>query len=323
MGGGARGRVWASGFATAVNEDAELTGIADRILSDPRQPIPYSDYAVLCHRNDDVQLIAEYLATRSIPVANFGNFMEREEVRDLLALLSMHAEYGMTALPRVGRMQSHALRDEDLDALLNAAAETKGGLPAVIRGPCPEGMDPANFSHFQQAWKSLSAATFQEAVWPFYAEYLFEDGQYIRRLLDKQTPQSEQQLLAIGQLLLLARTFEARHAAFAGEPLSPIEQKREFLRYMRRLWFLRVIPFLEDGRFPFDSPRDDAPPPPGMIGVAGDAPERELEALFFVAMTRARDGLVLQPVIYVWEEELNAIAASRSAAACAQRRLAE
>lgn len=308
-------------FATAVNEDAELTGIADRILSDPRQPIPYSDYAVLCHRNDDVQLIAEYLAARGIPVANFGNFMEREEVRDLLALLSMHAEYGMTALARVGRMQSHALRDEDLDALLNAAAETKGGLPAVIRGPCPKDMDPANFLHFQQAWKSLSAATFQEAVWPFYAEYLFEDGQYIRRLLDKQTPQSEQQLLAIGQLLLLARTFEARHAAFAGEPLSPIEQKREFLRYMRRLWFLRdgrlpmpavsseavyvgtvhsakglefgvvFIPFLEDGRFPFDPPRDDAPPPPGMIGVAGDAPERELEALFFVAMTRARDGL--------------------------------
>lgn len=308
-------------FATAVNEDAELTGIADRILSDPRRPLPYSAYAVLCHRNEDVQLVAEYLAARGIPVANFGNFMEREEVRDLLALLSMHAEYGAAALPRVGRMKSHELREGDLEVLLNAAVRIDGGLPAVMRGPCPEGMEQAAFERFQQAWRALSAATFQEGVWQFYVEYLFEDGQYIRRLLHERTPRSEQQLLALGQLLLLARTFDARHAAFAAEPLTGIERKRDFLRYMQRLWSLRdgrlpmpavsseavyvgtvhsakglefgvvFIPFLEEGRFPFEAPRDDAPPPPGMIAVTKDAPERELESLFFVAMTRARDGL--------------------------------
>jgi superfamily I DNA/RNA helicase len=308
-------------FATAANEDAELTGIADRILSDPRRPLPYSAYAVLCHRNEDVQLVAEYLAARGVPVANFGNFMEREEVRDLLALLSMHAEYGATALPRVGRMKSHEMHEGDLEVLLNAAVGIDGGLPAVMRGPCPERMEQATFDRFQQAWRALSAVTFQEAVWQFYAEYLFEDGRYIRRLLDEETPRSEQQLLALGQLLLLARTFDARHLAFAAEPLTAIERKREFLRYMRRLWSLRdgrlpmpavsseavyvgtvhsakglefgvvFIPFLEEGRFPFEAPRDDAPPPPDMIAVASDAPERELEALFFVAMTRAQDGL--------------------------------
>jgi hypothetical protein len=48
------------------------------------------------------------------------------------------------------------------------------------------------------------------------------------------------------------------------------------------------------GPFPFAPPHDHAPPPPGLVDrPEDDGDEAELEALFFVALTRARDLLVV------------------------------
>lgn len=319
-------------FALAIDEAAELTGIADRIMEEPRRPL--SHYAVLCHRNADVQLVANYLERRGIAVANFGNFMEREEVRDLLALLALHVEYGATTLLRITRMEAHHMDEQSAQALLKAVLEVEGGLPQVMRGDAPSGVDATAFARFQDDWTLLSPAAFQEEVWTFYAEYLFEDGRYLRRLLRECTPQARQRLLAVGQLVLLARAFDARQVAMKDDPPRGMERKRGFLRSIRRLWTMRdgrlptppgeteavyvgtvhsskglefpvvFVPFLVEGRFPFKPPYNFAPPPKGLTTEDDNASERDLEALFFVAATRARDHLFLsRAAIYEEGEE--------------------
>jgi superfamily I DNA/RNA helicase len=310
-------------FAVAADEESELAGIASQILASCEEGRPFADHAVLCHRNRDVQTVALALEKRGIPVANFGNFFERREVRDLLSLLALTVEYGATALPRFAQMVPHSVGEADFQVLLAAALDVDGGLPALARGEAPAGMDPAVFQRFADDWSILSGAAFRDQVWTFFAAYLFEDGRYLRHLLAEGSAASRQRLLAVGQLVLIARAFDAHHEGTAAEPEVGIHRKRAFLRFVRRLWrsgdnripvppssddAVRVgtvhgskglefpvvfVPFLVEGRFPFQAPWDHAPPPPGLFPEDPDAAEAELESLFFVALTRARDRLVL------------------------------
>ena len=151
---------------------------------------------------------------------------------------------------------------------------------------------------------------------------MFEDGRYLRAITARDTPAARQQLWAIGQLLLLARAFDARQESVETTGESGIERKRQFLGFVRRLWtaadkrvaippsaedavyvgtvhsakgleFPAVfVPFLAEGRFPFNPPYDHAPPPPGLVADPDpNTDEAELHSLFFVALTRAKDVL--------------------------------
>lgn len=330
-------------FATAENEEAELAAIVERISSSVAAGRTFAAHAVLCHRNADVQRVARALERQGIPVANFGNFFEREEVLDLLSLLAYAVEYGATALPRVRACGPHALDDADFRALLDAALHAEGGIPTVLNAATlPEGMSEEGFRRASSDWRALTGFAFRREVWTFFAGYLFDDGRYLRAIVADGTARARARQLAIGQLLLMARAFDAREEKVVpalvdeddsevvregveGHATTPasIARKRAFLRFMRRLWSARdrrvpvptsaidavhvgtvhgakglefpavFIPFLVENRFPFKAPPDFAPPPPGMLPADALADEAELEALFFVAMTRARDELVL------------------------------
>lgn len=338
-------------FGTATTEAAEVGAMADRILHlhDEGRGRQFGDVAVLCHRNRDVQNIARAFEARGIPVANFGDFFSRLEVQDLLAVLALGAGHGVTALARVGQTAPHTMPIEELRALIAVATDTNGGLPAVMgRTEPPDGVSPATFAAFRTDWQRISAAAFRREVWTFFADYLFEDGRYLRRIAAEPGHSARHQRFALGQLLLLARAFDAREVkvaagAAAGEPrpegeasddgalreraddpAAGLERKRDFLRFIRRLWASKdrrvavplggsdavfigtvhsskglefpvvFVPFLVEGRFPFDPPHDHAPPPPGLVdSFEPDAEKAELEALFFVALTRARDLLVV------------------------------
>lgn len=334
-------------FGTADDEEAELSAIVDRINHSVAAGRPFGAHAVLCHRNADVQLVARALEQRGIPVANFGNFFERDEVLDLLSLLSYVVEWGATALPRIRTCGPHTLSDADFQALLAAALHAHGGLPAVLNAATPpDGMTEDAFLRASTDWRVLSSFAFRHEVWSFFAGYLFDDGRFLRHIVATDTAHARAQQLAIGQLLLMARAFDAREqkvvpamegggatADAVDNPSSETQvanslaRKRSFLRFMRRLWAARdrrvpvpasaldavhvgtvhgakglefpvvFLPFLIEGRFPFKAPPDHAPPPPGMLHDDPLAEDAELDALFFVAMTRARDELVMSHAI--------------------------
>ena len=72
------------------------------------------DQAVLCRSNRRLNEIAAALEARGIPVLHLGSLFERDEVRDLLALLSLAVDPFGCGLTRVGAMSRYDLSLQDV-----------------------------------------------------------------------------------------------------------------------------------------------------------------------------------------------------------------
>src|SRR5208283_1645358 len=101
--------------------------------------------AVLCRSNRRLNEIAEALELRGIPVLHLGSLFEREEVRDLLALLSLAVDRFGDGLTRVGAMPRYNLSLQDVHVATRHLRSKDGqaisclaGL-GEIRGLSPEG----------------------------------------------------------------------------------------------------------------------------------------------------------------------------------------
>ena len=86
LGGGYRGGGGWGGGGWGV--DDEIGGIAASIKEIEATGVRVRDQAVLCRTNARLNEIAQGLESRGIPVLHLGSLFERDEVRDLLALLA-------------------------------------------------------------------------------------------------------------------------------------------------------------------------------------------------------------------------------------------
>lgn len=73
---------------TFGDNDDEADALADEILRVSPQ-VPFRDQAVLCPGNDRLTRVGRELERRGIPVLYLGNLFERPEVKDLLSILSL------------------------------------------------------------------------------------------------------------------------------------------------------------------------------------------------------------------------------------------
>ncbi len=136
---------------------------------------------------------------------------------------------------------------------------------------------------------------------------------------------SLQQLMAIHHVLALASSFDRRIVAPNNSQEGPSHKTREFLRHLRRLtasgeslrpalppeaegldavriltahaakgleYPVVFLPNLGAGQFPARGRHDGIPEPSGLAPAAGQETDEE-DCLFFVALSRARDVLVL------------------------------
>ena len=307
-----------------VAEDgtAEGVGIAREVERQKKAGILYRDQAVLCRSHSQLAQIASALEGEGVPVLSLGNLFEREEVRDLLSLLSLASEGGGQGLIRVARFEEYNIPLEDVLTLLEHAEDL--GIPfpraltiayevADISEQGKEGLD--------RLAAHLHDLSYGSNAWGMMVRYLFDRSNYVRILLRDETVAGQQKRLALFQLLQLA--YEQRAIATT-ENQDP---KRAFLGYVRRLeWsgtarqlrqipeavagidavrLLTVhaakgieftvvyIPFLGRGYFPARRQWNPCPPPDGMLTGGFDEHDEEEECLFFVALSRARDVLCL------------------------------
>ena len=240
----------------------------------------------------------------------------------LLALVSLVSEGDGSALLRVGGMDEHALSRRERAQLAAYAREQGEAFPAALNLAAKAGLSPQALDGIARLRSALAIVGWQASPWQFLARYLFGHGDLVRRFLREGSAVSTHRLLAIGQLLAVARAFASRPLIGTANTASSL---RAFLTYVRRLTAssegnvrmppsgdnldaVRILTVhaskglefpvvyvtnLADKRFPFREMWDAAPPPPGLVDGGSGGRLVEEARLFFVAISRAKKELVL------------------------------
>lgn len=306
-------------FNVANDRDSEIAGLAAAVKHYQSQGRDYRDQAILCRGHSYIQKIAAGLEAAGIPVLNLGDIFEREEVRDLLSLLSFVSEPHRAGLMRLATLSRYRMPLADVQTFHAAADEMdKTPLAALKAADAIPGISSGGKKALSQLRSDVQAVGFKTGPGQMLFDVLFERG-LVRDYLTGETAADQQRRLAIHQLL-----------QFAAENDAPGEKdpKRQFLDWIRRLAIfgddrsLRELPTAVDGidavrlmtvhmskglefdvvhlpglgngMFPFTGGGSVCPAPDGMLETpVKESKVEEEECLFFVALSRARDHLSL------------------------------
>jgi len=308
-----------------TNED-EVEGLAAGIRELEAKGVRVRDQAVLCRSNARLNEIAAGLEARDIPVLHLGSLFERDDVRDLLALLSLAVDPFGDSLARVASLPRYSVPLQDIYVAVRALRDGKGLAFArldelqqnpelsskAVKGLTLLARDLAGLSPQTRPWEFLTSYLLDRtdagrlmaratgvrscmrnvAIWQFL-NFLREQipvghGAPIHRALDR-----------VRQLVLLAEERDLRQVP---APALHIDAVRLMTVHgSKGLEFEAVhLPGLTQQNFPLSYRGQRCPPPEGLVSgaegltVAEEAKRSHLleeECLFFVAMSRARTYL--------------------------------
>ncbi|HYD17687.1 MAG TPA: ATP-dependent helicase [Patescibacteria group bacterium] len=307
--------------------DDEAAGIAASILELQSSGVSLRDQAVLCRTNGRLNDIAIALEARGIAVLHLGSLFEREEVRDLLAILTLAVDPFGSGLVRIGAMPRYDIPLQDI--LRMSQQLEKGDGPALQQLgnllQTPKLSAKATLS-IQILVKDLEGFTTDKSPWDILTTYLLDKTDLARRLSAGRSVGSKMQAIAIWQFLNFLRD---NGAISSGAPIQRtldrvrnlvlLSEERDLrqvpapalhinaVRLMtvhasKGLEFEAVhIPGLTVSGMPSSYRGSRCPPPEGLIsGAQGSVGEEakmahghEEECLFFVAASRARTYLRL------------------------------
>jgi superfamily I DNA/RNA helicase len=249
-------------FAIATTDIDQADGIAQRITQFHAEGYRYREMAILCRTRRQAKSLRTLLSERGVPVA------------------APPDENGLLSVPDARKMVAVLSRSVDPTGPASRAfPELPPGLP--FRGDAVE----------------------------FWSELLWGTPGWARQVQD---------IEAVSRLLTLARSFRERSGVLIG-PRD--DNRREFLRHLRRIARyggnfgeaeddettdtvqVMTVHAAKGLEFPIvfvpNLSRDMFPSRPGLallpplVGMEGDATREEEARLFFVALTRARDHLIL------------------------------
>ena len=280
----------------------------------------YRDQVLLCRTNTQAADLAERLSARDVPVLYLGDLLDRPEVKDLLCLLSLFADGDGSGLLRVSAWPEYDVPRADALALMERLSVEKTPLLALLK-------EPGLHDGLARLGKHLAELeTMENDPAALLRHYLFGLSGYLRGLYASEPKPflRMQKGLAIHHLLGVAAGFDRRVVAPSGSEGAG-NRVREFLTHLRRLTAssevlrpaappeaeaidaVRImtahaakglefpvvfVPNLGAGQFPAKGRHDGIPTPPGLTPEAGEDGDEE-DCLFFVALSRARETLVL------------------------------
>jgi DNA helicase II / ATP-dependent DNA helicase PcrA len=312
------------GFGTP---DDEAAGIAASIRELEKSGVALRDQAVLCRTNPRIDEIAHALEARGIAVLHLGSLFEREEIRDLLSLLTLAADRIGAGLVRIATMPRYRMPLQDVKRVLDYL---RGGeRPALSRLEEVSAL-PDLSSEAAAAMKRLAADCSglkpSQSAWDYLTTILLDRSDLVRSIgagagiasrmrgialwqflnfLRDQSPVAKgppihNVLERVRNLVLLAEERDLRQVPEAALQMDAVRLMT--IHGSKGLEFEAVhIPGLIVTGLPgnFRNPR--CPPPEDMVkGGKGSIAEQsrlahaqEEECLFFVAMSRARTHLRL------------------------------
>jgi superfamily I DNA/RNA helicase len=313
-------------FRTVEQAEAQSVAIAEAVEEMRIAGHRYRDQAVLCSGNEALARLGHDLEQLGVPVLFLGSLFERTEVRDLLSLASLLVDRRAMGLLRVACWDEFAmplndvakvldhLRNQDLapfswlqDGPLRASLTPEGGralaaLSVALDGFVSEVPPWEFFAKFlldrtRRAAQIAGSTSVLErargiAIWQFMNFVRAQPtgkGLPIRRLMDR-----------VRRLLRLGDDRDLRQLPNAAQGLDAVRLMT--IHGAKGLEFPIVhVPNLNVGTLPRSAGHQPCPPPDGMVaGSSGSgvdtikaAHDAEQECMFYVALSRARDRLLL------------------------------
>ncbi len=307
----------------ADEADRIATEIADRIRAGTRP----RDVAVLVRANGHANVVLRSLEAAGVPwrFSGAAGLYARPEIRRLLAFLRAIADLGSSVdVYGVATGEPYQLGGEDLTAIVTTARRRNRTLWDVLeeldRQPGILRVSPATRAGVQRLvadFRELSGVAHERPAGEVLYRFLRQTGTLDRLAADASVA-SEESLRNIARFFEIVRSqstvladdrpaFLARHLQTlieagddpASADLDPDADAVAVLTVHKAkgLEFPIVyLPGLVAGRFPTASRRDPLALPPELVGESTDDEDgrlREERRLFYVAITRARDEVIL------------------------------
>ena len=314
-------------------DEDEEEGIAAAIHELEAKGIRLRDQAVLCRSNRRLNEIAVALEARNIPVLHLGSLFERDEVRDLLSLMSLAVDPFGDALVRVGALPRYDIPLQDIHrALTHLRDERRRALERLDELAALTSLSPEGVEGFRLLASDLKGLSSQSQPWDFLTSYLLDRTDVGRTMASASTVPARMRNVATWQFLNFLREHSPvgfglpiQRALDRVRQLVLLAEERDLrqvpapalhmdaVRLMtvhgsKGLEFEAVhVPGLATRSFPTSYNGQRCPPPVGLIsgaeGSVSDDARRshamEEECLFFVAVSRARTYLRLyRPSFY-------------------------
>lgn len=312
---------------TLLDPAEEAAGIAASVRELETRGIALRDQAILCRTNDRLNEIAQALEDRGIPVLHLGSLFEREEVRDLLSVLSLAADRFGAGLVRIASMERYAIPAQDVKRLLDhLKASKKPAILCLNELPSVAGISPAGVKGISRLADDLKGMKASASPWDMATTFLLDRTDLVRRMAAGIGIGDRMRAIAVWQFLNFLRD---QSPVATGSPVQTLLDRVRNLVLLAEERDLRQVPdaalqmnavrlmtvhgskglefeavhipgFVKTG-IPASYRGLSCPVPEGMIeGAVGTvfeeadrAHKQEQECLFFVAMSRARTHLHL------------------------------
>ena len=291
----------------------EVSAIRDRIEELRSEGIGYGDQAVLARTHRVLERIGAGLERHGVPISYLGDLFTRDEVRNLLAVVSIDAEPGGLGLLRIATRPPYDVPRSDVLAVISwAATEGKTVSEALRRARTIPDVEAGAARRLALLGRHLAAAGPAATAWTAMTTWLCETHG-AAMLADDAAPSMRR--VAVYQLLRLAaeegtgrRDFIARIRRIASlgggrdhGVVAPEAQPDDAVRLMTihgakgLEWSAVHLPMASSRHVPLMHRRDACPPPPDLARLAMSSTDHDAEerALWFVALSRARDSLTI------------------------------
>uniref|UniRef100_UPI00402BDF8D UvrD-helicase domain-containing protein n=1 Tax=Methylomonas sp. SPW-1 TaxID=3438877 RepID=UPI00402BDF8D len=307
--------------------DEQAVAIADCIEEFKRLGISYQNQAVLCTGNDKLAELASNLEAMDIPVLFLGSLFERPEVKNLLSFLSLMLDARAMGLVRVACLPDFQMEIQDVAAVLGHLRSSKAeALSFLENREAINGLSPSGHDALGKLKILFSGLNATDIPWIVLATILLDRTSLAADIAKSDSIASRAEGIAIWQFMNFAKSQPGGNGL-------PISRLLERIRRLLRLSDDKDLRQLPAAASSIDAVRlmtihgakglefqaihilglneDTIPgrrrrppmclPPDGMIqgadGTVADFLDQsraeEQECLFYVALSRARDRLVL------------------------------
>lgn len=315
-------------FVSVESKEDEVAEIAARIKAASNAGVPFKEQAVLCKANDRLAAVAKGLENRGIPVLYLGPLFDRPEIKQALAFLSLLTDPRAMGLSSVATMPGFELSIDDVSKSAHHLAEATKPKPLDWKSSLPKATDLTTSGHqsLLSIINALEGLTAASTPWRAFATIYLDNTNLMRGFFNQTAVGVPLPAIALWQfqnflrsvraygdgypvsllldhirrLVILSDERDLRNLPVAAQSLDAVRLMT--IHGSKGLEFKTLhLPSLTNRSMPSAARQNTPTPPDGMIegaihsgkGAVRAGHDEEQECLFFVALSRAENELVM------------------------------